>query len=108
MVRLHGVSLSIIFDRGTQFISQFWKSFQKGLGTRVKISMAFHLQTDGQVERTIQHLEDMLRSCVIDFKVNWDDHLPLIEFVYNNSNHSSIQMVPFKYLYGRRGRSLIC
>ncbi|WMV30436.1 hypothetical protein MTR67_023821 [Solanum verrucosum] len=107
MVRLYGVSLSIISDRGTQFISQFWKSFQKSLGTRVKISMVFHLQTDGQAERTIQPLEDMLRSCVIDFKVNWDDHLPLIEFAYHNSYHSSIGITPFEALCGRRCRSPI-
>ncbi|WMV30137.1 hypothetical protein MTR67_023522 [Solanum verrucosum] len=69
MVRLYRVPLSIIFYRGTQFTSQFWKSFQKGLGTRVKLSTTFHLQIDGQEERTIQTLEDKLRDCVIDFKV---------------------------------------
>ncbi|WMV29586.1 hypothetical protein MTR67_022971 [Solanum verrucosum] len=62
---------------------------------------------DGQAERTIQTLEDMLRACVIDFKSNWDDHLPLIEFSYNNSYHSSIAMAPFEALYGRRCRSLV-
>ncbi|WMV32426.1 hypothetical protein MTR67_025811 [Solanum verrucosum] len=90
MVKLHGVTLSIISNRGTQFTSQFQKSFQKGFGTRVKLSTAFHPQTDGQVERTIKTLEDMLRACVIDFKGNWDDPLPLIEFAYNNNYHSSI------------------
>ncbi|KAH0633127.1 hypothetical protein KY284_035913 [Solanum tuberosum] len=80
IVRLHGVPLSIISDRGPQFTSHFWKSFQKGLGTQVNLSTAFHPQTDGQAERTIQTLEDMLRACVIDFKGSWDDHLPLIEF----------------------------
>ncbi|WMV07709.1 hypothetical protein MTR67_001094 [Solanum verrucosum] len=63
--------------------------------------------TDGQAERTIQTLEDMLRACVIDFKGNWDDHLPLIEFAYNYSYHSSIQMTPYEALYGRRCRSPI-
>ncbi|WMV19865.1 hypothetical protein MTR67_013250, partial [Solanum verrucosum] len=58
-------------------------------------------------ERTIQTLEDMLKACVIDFKGNWDDHLPLIEFAYNNSYHSSIQMAPYEALYGRRCRSPI-
>ena len=72
---------------------------------QVKISTAFHPQTDGQAERTIQTLEDMLRACVIDFRGNWDDHLPLIEFSYNNSYHSSIGMAPFEALYGRRCRS---
>ncbi|KAH0644892.1 hypothetical protein KY284_032776 [Solanum tuberosum] len=68
MVRLHGVPLSIISDRGTQFTSQFWKSFQKGLSTRIKLSTTFHPLTDGKEERTILTLEDMLRACVIDFK----------------------------------------
>ena len=99
-MKLHGVPLSIISDRGPQFTSQFWKSFQKGLGTKVKLSTAFHPQMDGQAERTIQTLENMLRACVIDFKGNWDDHLPLIEFAYNNSCHSSIAMAPFEALYG--------
>ncbi|XP_069144551.1 uncharacterized protein [Solanum lycopersicum] len=63
--------------------------------------------TDGQSERTIQVLEDMLRACVIDFGARWDQYLPLAEFSYNNSYHSSIQMAPFEALYGRRCRSLI-
>ncbi|KAH0719580.1 hypothetical protein KY285_015611 [Solanum tuberosum] len=95
IVRLDGVPLSIISYRGPHFTSHFWKSFQKGLGT----------QTDGQGERTIQTLEDMFRACVIDFKGSWDDHFPLIEFAYNNSYHSSIQMTPYEALYGRRCRS---
>ncbi|WMV13401.1 hypothetical protein MTR67_006786 [Solanum verrucosum] len=85
-----------------------WKwedAFQKGLGTNVKLSTTFYPQKDGQAERTIQTLENMLRACVIDFKGNWDDHLPLIEFFYNNSYHSSIDMAPFEALYGRGCRS---
>ncbi|WMV40816.1 hypothetical protein MTR67_034201 [Solanum verrucosum] len=103
IVRLHGVPVSIISDRG----AQFWKSFQKGLGSKVNLSTAFHPHTDGQVEHTIQTLEDMFRVCVIDFKGNWDDHLPLIEFAYNNRYNSSIQMTPYKTLYERRCRSPI-
>ncbi|KAH0776134.1 hypothetical protein KY290_007545 [Solanum tuberosum] len=80
---------------------------RKGLGSKVNLSTVFHPQTDGQAERTIQTLEDMLRACVIDFKGNWDDHLPLIEFTYNNSYHSSIQMAPYEALHGRRCRSPI-
>ncbi|KAF3648996.1 hypothetical protein FXO37_19182 [Capsicum annuum] len=68
LVRLHVVTLSIISDRGTQFTSYFWKAFQKGLGTQVHLSTTFHPQIDGQAERTIQTLEDMLRACAIDFK----------------------------------------
>ncbi|WMV29597.1 hypothetical protein MTR67_022982 [Solanum verrucosum] len=102
VVILYGVPVSIISDRGAQVTAQFWKSFQKDLGSKVNLSIAFHPQTDGQVERTIQTLEDILRACVIDFKGNWNDHLPLIEFAYNNMDHSSIQMAPYETLYGRR------
>ncbi|WMV59461.1 hypothetical protein MTR67_052846 [Solanum verrucosum] len=68
VVRLHGVLVLIISDRGAQFTAQFWKSFKKGLGSKVNLSTAFHPQTDGQAERTIQTLKDMLRACVIHFK----------------------------------------
>ena len=105
IVRWHWIPLSIISDRGSQFTSHFWRSFQKSLGTQVKLSIAFYRQTDGQAEGTIQTLEDMLRACVIDFRGNWDDHLPLIEFLYNNSCHSSIGMTLFEALYCRRCRS---
>ncbi|KAH0746323.1 hypothetical protein KY285_007980 [Solanum tuberosum] len=81
------------------------EDYARGLGTRVKLTTAFHPQTDGQAERTIQTLEDMLRACVLELKGSWDDHLPLIEFAYNNSYHSSIGMAPFEALYGRRCRS---
>ena len=94
IVRLHGVPVSIISHRGAQFTVNFWKSLQKGLGIQVNLSTAFHPQIDGQAERTILTLEDMLRACALDFKGSWDDHLPLIEFAYNNSYHSSIGMAP--------------
>ena len=105
IVRLHGVPISIISDRGSQFTAQFWQSFQKALGTKVELSTAFHPQTDGQSERVIQILEDMLRACAIDFGGHWDEQLPLAEFAYNNSYHSSIEMAPYEALYGRRCRS---
>ena len=107
IVWLHGVPLSIISDRGTQFTSMFWKTLHAELGTRLDLSTAFHPQTDGQSERTIQVLEDMLRACVIEFGGHWDSFLPLAEFSYNNSYHSSIDMAPFEALYGRRCRSPI-
>ncbi|WMV45196.1 hypothetical protein MTR67_038581 [Solanum verrucosum] len=78
----------------------------RGLGTHVKLSTIFHPQTDGLAECIIQNFKYMLRAYVIDFKGNLDDHLPLIEFVYNNSYHSII-MTPFEALYGRRCRSHI-
>ncbi|KAH0709023.1 hypothetical protein KY284_010450 [Solanum tuberosum] len=96
-------SIWVIVDRMTKS-THF---LPKGVGSKVNLSTAFHPQTDGQAERTIQTLEDMLRVCVIDFKGNWDNHLPLIEFAYNNSYHSSIQMAPYEALYGRRCRSPI-
>ncbi|GJZ57615.1 putative reverse transcriptase domain-containing protein [Tanacetum coccineum] len=77
----------------------------KALGTRLDLSTAYHPQTDGQSEHTIQTLEDMLSACVIDFGGSWDVHLPLAEFSYNNSYHSSIRCAPFKALYGRKYRS---
>ena len=95
IVRLHGVLLCIISDRGPQFTSHFWNSFYKGLCTEINLSTIFHRHMDGQKKRTIQTLEDMLRACLIDFKGSWDDHLPFIEFAYNNSYHSSIHMAPY-------------
>lgn len=73
----------------------------------MNLSTAFHPQTNEQEERTIQTLEDMLRACAIDFGANWDEQLPLIEFVYNNSYQSSINMAPYDVLYGHRCRSPI-
>ncbi|KAI3819334.1 hypothetical protein L1987_13161 [Smallanthus sonchifolius] len=108
IVSRHGVPLNIISDRDGRFTSHFWQSLQSALGTQLNLSTAYHPQTDGQSERTIQTLEDMLRACVIDFKRNWDLHLPLVEFSYNNSYHTSINMAPFEALYGRKCRSPIC
>ncbi|GJW25057.1 putative reverse transcriptase domain-containing protein [Tanacetum coccineum] len=108
VVTRHGIPVSIICDSDGRFTSNFWTSFQKALGTRLDMSTAYHPQTDGQSERTIQTLEDMLRACVIDFGNGWDRHLPLIEFSYNNSYHMSIKAAPFEALYGRKCRSPIC
>ena len=72
------------------------------------MSTAFHPQMDGQSEMTIQTLEDMLRACVLDLKGSWEEHLPLVEFAYNNSYQASIQMAPYEALYGRHCRSLVC
>ncbi|GJW20790.1 retrovirus-related pol polyprotein from transposon TNT 1-94 [Tanacetum coccineum] len=105
IVARHGVPVSIISDRDARFTSRLWQTFQKALGTRLDMSTAYHPQTDGQSERTIQTLEDMLRACVIDFGGSWDVHLPLAEFSYNNSYHTSIRCAPFEALYGRKCRS---
>ena len=75
------------------------------MGTKLNFSTAFHPQTDGQSERTIQILEDMLRGCMLDFKGSWEEYLPLAEFAYNNSFQSTIGMAPYEALYGRKCRS---
>ncbi|GJW75713.1 putative reverse transcriptase domain-containing protein [Tanacetum coccineum] len=108
VVTRHGVPVSIISDRDGRFTSLFWQALHKALGTRLDMSMAYHPETDGQSERTIQTLEDMLRACVLDFGKNWDRHLPLVEFSYNNSYHTSIKAAPFEALYGRKCRSPVC
>ncbi|KAE8736307.1 putative ATP binding protein [Hibiscus syriacus] len=108
IVRLHGVPLSIISDRDPRFTSRFWKALHEAMGTRLNFSTAFHPQTDGQSERVIQVLEDMLRGCVIDFRGSWEDFLPLAEFAYNNGYQASIRMAPYEALYGRRCRTPIC
>ena len=105
IVRLHGTPVSIVSDRDARFNAKIWKEFQEAMGTELKFSTAFHPQTDGQSERTIQILEDLLRSCVLDWQGSWEDYLPLVEFAYNNSFQSTIGMAPFEALYGRPCRS---
>ncbi|GKB87819.1 hypothetical protein Tco_0960091 [Tanacetum coccineum] len=108
LVSRHGVPVSIISDRDSKFTSHFWQSLNKALGAQMDMSTAYHPQTDGQSERIIQTLKDMLRACVIDFGKGWDRHLPLVEFSYTNSYHTSIKAAPFEALYGRKCRSPIC
>ncbi|GJV63491.1 putative reverse transcriptase domain-containing protein [Tanacetum coccineum] len=108
VVSRHGVPVSIISDRDGRFVSQFWQSLQEAFGTQLDMSTAYHPETDGQSERTVQTLEDMLRACVIDFGKGWDRHLPLIEFSYNNIYHTSIKAAPFEALYGRKCQSPVC
>ncbi|GJZ07982.1 putative reverse transcriptase domain-containing protein [Tanacetum coccineum] len=105
IVARHGIPVLIICDRDRRFTSNFWKSFQKDLGTDISMSTAYHLETDGQSERTIQTFKDMLCACVINFRKGWVKHLPLAEFSYNNSYHASIKAVPYEVLYGRKCRS---
>ena len=108
IVRLHGIPISIILDRDPRFTLRFWGKLQEALGTRLNFSTTFHPQTDGQSEKVIQILEYMLRSCVIDYEGSWDRHIPLAEFVYNNSFQSSIGMAPYEALYGRKCIILLC
>ncbi|GKB28015.1 putative reverse transcriptase domain-containing protein [Tanacetum coccineum] len=108
VVTRHGVPVSIICDHDPRFASNFWRSLQNALGTNLDMSTAYHPQIDGQSERTIQTLEDMLRACVLNFIKGWVNHLPLVKFSYNNSYHASIKAAPFEALYGRKCRSTVC
>ncbi|GKF00887.1 putative reverse transcriptase domain-containing protein [Tanacetum coccineum] len=107
IVAKHGVPISIISSCNSRFTSRFWQSMQEALGTRLDTSTAYHPQTDGQSERTIQTLEDMLRAFILDFEGCLDVHLLLVEFSYNNSYHSSMRCASFKALYGRKCHSPI-
>jgi len=108
VIKFHGVPMSIISDRDLRFMSRLWPSLQQALGTKLNLSTTFHPQTDGQSGRTIQTLEDLLGSYVLEFRGNWEDLLPLVEFTYNNSHQATIGMAPYKALYGRKYHTPIC
>ena len=108
IVWLHGIPISIVSYQDPRFTAHFLERFQQVMGTLLMMSTAFHPQMDGQSERTIQTLEDMLWACVLDLKGNWEEHLPLVEFTYNNSYQASIQMAPYETLYGRPCRYPVC
>jgi hypothetical protein len=101
IVRYHGIPKTIISDRGSIFIARFWEQLHECLSTHLIINSAYHPQTDGQMERVNQIIEDMLRACVLMDGPKWDKHLPLAEFSYNNSYQESVKMSPFEALYGR-------
>jgi transposase InsO family protein len=82
---LHGVLKKIISDRGPRFITRFWEQLHASLGTRLIHNSGYHPQTDSQIERVNQILEDMLWACVLNYSDKWDKCLPLAEFSYNNS-----------------------
>ncbi|GKA29104.1 putative reverse transcriptase domain-containing protein [Tanacetum coccineum] len=105
VVTRHGIPVSIICDRDPSFAKNIWRSLQKALGTNLDMSIMYHPQTNRKTERTIQTLEDMLRTCAIDFRKGWVNHFPLVEFSYNNTYHASIKVAPFEALYGRKCRS---
>ncbi|GJS84587.1 putative reverse transcriptase domain-containing protein [Tanacetum coccineum] len=103
----HSVPILIISNRDSRFTSRFWQSMQEALETWLDLTTAYHPQINGQSERTIQTLKDMLRACVLDFGGSWDVHLSLVEFSYNNSYHSNVRCASFEALYGRKCRSPI-
>lgn len=108
IVWLHSIPASIVSDMDSKFVSHFWKSLQRAMGIKLSFSTAYHPQTFGQTERTNRTLEHTLRACALDFKGSWDEQLPLVEFVYNNSYHFSTQIALFETLHGRTCRSPIC
>nr|GEY23537.1 putative reverse transcriptase domain-containing protein [Tanacetum cinerariifolium] len=97
IIARHGVPVSIISDRDNYFTSRFWKSLQKVLGTQLDLSTAYNPKTDGQSERTIQTLEDMLRACAMDFGGNWDTHLPLVEFHTTTATTQALNVLLLKH-----------
>jgi transposase InsO family protein len=94
-----------VSDRGSQFTSKFWEKLHESMNTKLNFSSAYHRQTDGQMKRTNQILEDMLRACVLKYGKSWDKSLPYAEFSYKNIYQDSIEMAPFEALYGRQCRT---
>ncbi|XP_073363168.1 uncharacterized protein [Aegilops tauschii subsp. strangulata] len=96
IVSFHDIPKEISSDRGILFTSNFWEIFQEAMGTQITWSTAYHPQSQGQVERVNQVLEDMLRPYVISFGKKWEESLPYAEFSYNNSYQASLKMAPFE------------
>jgi hypothetical protein len=105
IVYLHGVHKKIVSDRGSQFTSRVWKMLHESLDTQLNFSSAYHPQTDGQIERTNQVLDYMLRACALKHGGSWDKSLPYVEFSYNNTYQASLKMSVFEALYGRKCRT---
>jgi transposase InsO family protein len=105
IVYLHGVPKKIVSDRGSQFTSRIWRSFNENMNTKLNFSTTYHPQTDGQTESTNQVLEDMLRACSLQHGGSWDKSLPYAEVSYNNSYQASLKMSHFEALYGRKSRT---
>jgi hypothetical protein len=101
-VRLHRVLASIVSNRDSRFTSRFWKKFHESMGSTLKFSTSAHPQIDGESKRVIQILEDMFRTCELDFGDQWIECLPYAELAYNNSKQASIRMAPYEALYGRK------
>jgi transposase InsO family protein len=95
IVCLHGVPKKIMSERGTQFTSRFWERLHETLDTQLRFSFAYHPQTDDQIERVNQILEDMLRACALQYGRSWDKSLPYAKFTYNNSYQESLKMALF-------------
>jgi hypothetical protein len=105
IVCLHGVPNKIMSDRGSQFTSKFWEKLHESMDTKLNFSSTYHPQTDGQMERSNQILEDMLRAYALKYGKSWDKSLSYVEFSYNNSYQASIKMAPFEALYRQQCRT---
>jgi transposase InsO family protein len=102
IVYLYGVPKRIVSDRGTQFTSTLWERLHETIDTCLNFSSTYHPQTDGQIERVNQILEDMLRACALQYERSWDKSLSYIEFSYNNNYQESLKIAQFDMLYGCR------
>ena len=96
--RHRGAPQSIVSDRGPQFISNFWEEFCRILGIQIKLSTAFHPQTDGQTEVMNQYLDQRLRPFVNYYQDNWSELLPVMDYAQLTMPHESIGMSPFELL----------
>jgi hypothetical protein len=99
---MHGVTNTIVSNIDSKFTSEFWKGSIKGFGTNLNFITTYHPETNGQIERVNQVIEDMLRMYVMDRPSKWEDYLHLVEFSYKNGYKTSLNMIPFEALYGRK------
>jgi hypothetical protein len=106
IVRLHGIPRIIVSDRDVKYTSAFWGTLFTRFGTKLALSTAYHPQTDGQSERMVRTVKEMLRSVINHKQNDWVDHLTAIEFAYNNSVHPSTQMTPFELDLGYHPRGM--
>ena len=106
VVRLHGIPCVIVSDRDVKFTSAFWRTLFNRFGTKLALSTAYHPQTDGQSERMVRTVKEMLRSVINHKQTDWVEHLTAIEFAYNNSFHPSTKMTPFELDLGYHPRGL--
>jgi hypothetical protein len=99
---LHGIPKTIVSGRDPNFTSKFWKGLFKGFRTNLNFNIAYHPESDGNIERENQVIEDMLRMYVMDKPSKWEDYLHLVEISYNNGYQALLKMILFKSLYGRK------
>jgi hypothetical protein len=106
VIRLHGLPRSIVLDRDTRFIGNFWRTLWKKMGTNLMFSVSYHPQTNGQTEVVNRSLGDLLRSLVTEHHSSWDNVLPQAEFAYDDSVNRSTGKIPFDIVYDRQPRGV--